>query len=208
MLHARRVHVGRRGARLAMVAVAGVACAFLANAAAAWACVTGPTMLLNPTAAAPGQAVTLEGFNWNGGTPIVVHWNALNGPVLGSFMPVDGRFDGSPDRLTGSIKIPADAKPGANVLIATQTGDNGKLSNVPVRSLVQVEAPGGLPLGANPLAPVASGRTLGLARTHTSVSVVGLVLVGLGGAGVALFLAGSAIFLTIRRSRETAQVVR
>jgi hypothetical protein len=190
------------------VAVAGVACAFLANAAAAWACVTGPTMFLTPSTAAPGQAVTLEGFNWNGGTPIVVHWNALNGPVLGSFMPVDGRFDGSPDRLTGSVKIPADAKPGANILIATQTGDNGKLSNVPVRSLVQVEAPGGLPLVANQLTPVASGRALGLARVHSSVSAVGLVLVGLGGAGVALFVAGLAIFLSSRRPREAASVVR
>lgn len=203
----RRVRVGRTGTLFGVVVAAGVACAFLANAAAAWACVTGPTMFVTPSSVTPGQTVNLSGFNWSSGTNVVVHWNALDGPVLGTFMPVDGRFDGSPDQLKGSVTIPADAHTGSNILIATQSGDNGKLANVPVRALVQVQGAGGAPLLANPVAPVDSSRAVGLARSTTSVSTVGLVLFGLGGAGVALFIAGMALFVSGRRRSEAAPVV-
>lgn len=180
------------------VVVAGVACAFLASAASAWACVSGPTMIVTPNQATAGQTITLSGFNWNSSQPIVVHWNALNGSVLGTFTPAPGRF-GDPEFLKGTVTIPSDAKVGPNVLIATQSSDDGKLAQVPVRALVTVNGAGGGPLNATAVGPQDLNRAVGPVRSSTSVSTTALVLIGLGGAGVALFVAGIATFMTTRR---------
>jgi hypothetical protein len=160
-------------------------------------------MYVNPDHPKAGQSVTLSGFNWGPTQPILVHWNALDGPVLGTFQPASGRF-GDPELLQGSVTIPADAKPGPNILIATQSGSNGKLAQVPVRALVTVTPDGGGPLGASPVAPVETGRPVGLVRAHASVSTAALVLVALGATGAALFVAGMATFLSGRRRSESA----
>jgi hypothetical protein len=184
------------------VVAAGLVCAFLATAAAAWACVTGPTMNVTPDHPMAGQTVTLSGFNWGSSLPIVVRWNSFDGPVLGTFMPAPGRF-GDPELLRGTVTIPADAKAGPDVLIATQTGRDGKLANIPVRALVTVTSPGGGPLNDVPVAPVELNRPVGPARASSSVSTGALVLVGLGATGVALFIAGMATFVSGRRRLES-----
>jgi hypothetical protein len=163
-------------------------------------------MTVTPDHPVAGQSVSLSGFNWGSSLPIVVRWNTFDGPVLGTFMPAAGRF-GDPELLRGTVTIPTDAKAGPDVLIATQTGTDGKLANIPVRALVTVTAPGGGPLNAVPVAPIEVGRPVGLARTHSSVSSAALILVGLGATGVALFVAGIATFAAGRR-RLQSEVAR
>lgn len=197
MSRVRRWGMAETSKGLGVVAV-GFACAFLASAATAWACVSGPTMIVTPDQATPGQTVALSGFNWNSSQPIVVHWNALNGSVLGTFTPAPGRF-GDPEFLKGTVTIPGDAKVGPNVLVATQSSTDGKLAQVPVRALVTVNGAGGGPLVAPSVGPQDLNRAVGPLRSASSVSTAALVLIGLGGAGVALFVAGVATFVTARR---------
>lgn len=175
-----------------------VAAVVTAVAASAWACIAGPTLNLSPAQARPGGQVALSGFSYNGDLPIVVRFNALNGPVLGTFTPVEGRF-GDPESLSGTVTIPADTKPGSYVLIATQSNPDGSLAQVPVRALVTVTSTGALPVVGAPVAPAEVGRPVGPALTHSSVHTGALVLVGLGAAGIAMFLAGAASLVAGRR---------
>lgn len=167
-------------------------------ASTAWACISGPTLNVSPAQAKPGQQVSLSGFSYNGELPIVVRFNALDGPVLGTFTPVEGRF-GDPESLAGTVTIPAGAKAGSYVLIATQSNPDGSLAQVPVRALVTVTATGALPVVGAPVAPVEVGRPVGPALSHSSVHTGALVLVGLGAGGIAMFLAGAASLLAGRR---------
>lgn len=175
-----------------------VGAAVLVIGAAAWACIAGPTLNVSPAQIKPGQEVSLSGFSYNGDLPIVVRFNALDGPVLGTFTPVEGRF-GDPESLAGKVTIPAGTKPGNYVLIATQSNADGSLAQVPVRALVSVTSPGGAPVVGAPAAPAELGRPVGPALTHTSASTGALILVGLGAGGVAMFLAGMATLLAGRR---------
>jgi hypothetical protein len=172
--------------------------AVLATAAAAWACIAGPTLNVNPAQVKPGQQVALSGFSYNGDLPIVVRFNGLDGPVLGTFTPAEGRF-GDPELLSGTVTIPADTKPGTYVLIATQSNSDGTLAQVPVRAVVAVTSPGGGPIVGAPLAPVDAGRPVGPALNHSGPSTGALLLVGVGTAGVVMFLAGVASLAAGRR---------
>ena len=184
----------RRGATAGF----GVAVAVVLAGASAWACIAGPTLNVTPAQAQPGQEVAISGFSYNGSAPIVVRFNALDGPVLGTFEPVEGRF-GDPELLSGTVTIPAGTKPGNYVLIATQSGDDGGLSQVPVRALVTVTSSGGTPIVGEEVAPVEAGRPVGPEVTRSSPSTGALVLVALGAAGVALFLGGVATVAAGRR---------
>jgi hypothetical protein len=187
----------RRGA-MGAGAVLAVA---LTMTAAAWACIAGPTLNVTPGTAKAGQQVAVSGLSYNGSLPIVVRFNAFDGPVLGTFQPEGGRF-GDPEALSGKVTIPAGTKPGNYVLIATQPGPDGSPAQIPVRALVTVTADGGPPaLGAS-VAPAELGRPIGPVLTGSSVSTSALVLVGLGAAGVAMFLAGIAILMTSHRRAE------
>lgn len=170
----------------------------LVSAAAAWACIAGPTLNVSPTVAKPGQAVTLSGFSYNGSLPIVVRFNALDGPVLGTFEPAEGRF-GDSEFLSGTVTIPPGTKAGNYVLIATQSKPDGSLAQVPVRALVTVSVDGSTPLLGAPAMQPELGRPVGPAITTSSVGTGALLLVGLGAAGVAMFLAGIAVLVPARR---------
>jgi hypothetical protein len=173
----------------------------LVAAAAAWACIAGPTLNLSPAVAKPGQDVALSGFSYNGSLPIVVHFNAMNGPVLGTFQPVEGRF-GDPESISGKVTVPADTKPGTYVLIATQSNPDGTLAQVPVRALLTVTASGGAPALGAPVAQPEVGRPVGPVVTTSSVGTGALVLAGVGAAGVAMFLAGLAAIVPSRRRAQ------
>jgi len=174
--------------------------------ATAWACIAGPTLNLSPATLKAGGETSLSGFSYNGELPIVVRFNALDGPILGTFTPTEGRF-GDPEFISGKVTIPADTKPGNYVIVATQTNKDGSLAQVPVRALVTVTGPNGAPVLGAPVAPVETGRPVGPVRKDSSVSTGALLLVGLGTAGVAMFLAGMAAFLPTRR-RDEPEVAR
>lgn len=189
--------VGTLGAMAAM----GV----MVFAAAAWACVAGPTLVASPQGVAAGQQVNVSGITWNPDFPVVVRFNALDGPVLGEFLP-----DPDSDRLEGAVTIPQGTAPGNYVLIGTQQAGNGEYTIIPARALVSVQGDGGAPvLGAPILESAAADRPAGLVESDP-VGTGSLVLAGVGVAGVALFIAGAGVYLSTRRrtSPEPAAVAK
>lgn len=178
-----------------MVAIGGAAAAagVVVLSAAAWACVAGPTLIAEPQSVAAGDEVQLSGITWNPDLPVLVRFDALDGPVLGEFMP-----DPETDALAGSVEIPEGTEPGNYVLVGTQESADGEYTIIPARALVSVEGGGGAPVLGAPVAEAEASRPAGLAESG-SASTGSLVLVGVGAAGVALFLAGGAVFFTTRR---------
>lgn len=192
-------------ARSAVVAVGAAVGVALAVASTAWACIAGPTLNVNPAQVKPGEEVTLSGFSYKGDLPIVVRFNALDGPVLGTFQPVEGRF-GDPEILSGKVTIPPETKPGSYILIATQSQD-GALAQVPVRALITVTSTGGAPIVGAPPAPIETGRAVGLVQSEPSPSAIVLVLIGLGAAIVAAIFAWIVAVRPVQR-RDVPEMVR
>lgn len=174
-------------------AIGAVAAVFTA---AAWACIAGPTLEVIPRQANPGSEVTLKGVSYNR-NPVAVRFNALDGPIIGTIQPTGGTGTSSNWNLEGTVTLPADVKPGNYVLIATQPSADGKLTQIPTRALVSISGTTAPVLGA-PLTAGDGERPVGLAKGD-SVSTGTMVLVGLGVAGIALFLAGMAALVAARR---------
>ncbi len=163
--------------------------------AAAWACVSGPSVNLSTVNAKPGDTITVSGTGFRSADAGTIRWNALDGPVIAQFAPPAG------GALKTDIVVPADAKAGNYVLIITQNSADGKLSQLPVRTLLSVTgAAGSNPVLGGAVATDQSARAVGLQTTDNSVSGGTLALVGLGVAGVGMFLAGMAALFAGRRS--------
>ena len=190
--------------RLAVGGVGIVGIVLLASAAA-WACVSGPAVTLSTVNAAPGQEVQLTGTNFRQPDPATVRWNALDGPVLATLPEPDDRSIG------GSFTVPQDAAPGNYVVIVTQSNDQGELTQMPIRALLTVTPDGAAQpvLGAS-LSEAGTERTSGLVTEGESISGSALFLIGLGVAGMGMFVAGVAALLASRRSPtpEPARVRR
>ena len=163
-------------------------------------------MQVTPSTARPGQEVTVFGPRGYGATnPVQVRWGAVDGPILGEFPTREGGFAmWGP----GQITIPEDAKPGINHLWVTQKLEPTEtiIRGVPVRTVIQIT-------DANGTAPVV-GQSLNQVEPRPdnlvedkAVSGGTLLLVGLGVAGVAMFLAGVAAVVAGRR-REGPEAVR
>ncbi len=198
----------RNTRRIGLVGFATAAVGALCGATA-WACIAGPLLTVNPSTVQAGQEVTFSAGSINR-DPVTVRFDALDGPVLGTFQPgPDPRFPTSSTSggLDGvKLTIPADAKPGPHVLMLTQHSADGKLSQVPSRVLVNVTGPSGAtPVGGATVFPIDETRPEGLIRDQCA-SAGTKVLVGLGVAGVGLFLAGMAAVLAGGRHAGTEQV--
>lgn len=174
-------------------------------AAAAWACIAGPTLEVIPRQASAGSEVTLKGVSYNA-NPVAVRFNALDGPVIGTIQPTGGTGTSSNWNLEGKVTLPADAKPGNYVLIATQPSADGKLTQIPTRALVSVTGTTAPVVGAS-LTAEPTERPVGLVEGD-EVSTGTKVLVGVGVAGVALFLAGVAAMFAGRRPEAAPATVR
>jgi hypothetical protein len=177
-MNARKWAIGALGAGIATVVAT----------ATAWACVSGPSVTLNPTKASPGDTVGLSMRDFRKADPVELRWNDLNGPVLATF-----ESNGSGTPIPGEFTVPADAKPGNYLLIFSQKAPDGKVSQVPVRALFTVSGPNGAtPVVGAATSPVDESRPAGLVTEDNSVSGGTLALVALGVAGVGMFLAGMA----------------
>lgn len=186
-------------------AVAGLfgAMAMIVVSAAAWACIAGPTLDAPTREVKAGESVAITGVSYNS-NPVVVRFNALDGSVLATIQPTGGTAGSSNWNLEGVVPIPAGTQPGNYVLIATQPGPDGKLSQIPTRVLVTVVGATTPVVGA-PLTAVQSERPVGLEQGE-SVSTGAKVLVATGVAGVTLFVAGVAALVAGRREdREPAR---
>lgn len=188
--------------RWAMGGLSAVGAVLLAGAAA-WACVSGPAVNLSTVNAKPGDVVTVNGTGFTKADPVTVRWNALDGPVIATF---DKPNSGA---VNGTITVPADAKAGNYVLIITQSSADGKLSQMPIRALLTVTpANGAAPVVGGNIAVQQTARSTGLVSTDNSISGTTLILVGLGVAGVGMFVAGMAALFAGRRGKapEAARV--
>lgn len=164
-------------------------------------------MQVTPSTAKPGQEVTVFGPRGYGLTnPVQVRWGSVDGPVLGEFPTREGGFAmWGP----GTITIPADAKPGINNLWVTQqlAPTETHIRGVPVQTVIQIT-------DANGAAPVLGEDTNAVEQRPADlieddvVSGGTLLLVALGSAGVAMFLAGVAAVVAGRRRSEGPRAVR
>ena len=183
----------------------GIAAVAALSTAAAWACIAGPTLDVIPRQATAGSEVTLKGVSYNR-NPVVVRFNALDGPILGTIQPTGGTGTSSNWNLEGTVTLPADARPGNYVLIATQPSADGKLTQIPTRGLVSVSGTTAPVVGA-PLTAPQGERPVGLAESDP-VNRGTMVLIGLGVAGVGLFLAGMAALVASRRPEGAPAAAR
>jgi hypothetical protein len=174
--------------------------ALVLAAAAAWACVPVATLNVNPTQVTAGQEVTVTGGSYNNAKPVVMRWGGLDGPVLAELTTSGGR-------INGTVTVPADARPGNYVLLATQeTAPGATTWGVPARVLISVTGDTAPLLGA-PVGSQAADRPEGLFE-NDGVSGGSLLLAGLGAAGVAMFLAGMAALLSSRRAGSAGAPAR
>jgi len=188
--------------RVGLVGFGGVGTALLLGATA-WACIAGPLLTVNPTTAKAGQEISFSATSISR-DQVTVRYDALDGPVLGTFKPgPDPRFPTSSTSggIDGvKVTIPANATAGNHILILTQATADGKLSQVPTRVLVTVTGDtGATPVSGASIFPVDETRPAGLVRGEEAVSTGTKLLIGLGVAGVAMFVAGMAAVFASRR---------
>jgi hypothetical protein len=195
--------------RLALVGSGGIGAVLLVGATA-WACIAGPLLTVNPSTVQAGQEVSFTATSISR-DEVIVRYDGLDGPILGRFKPgPDPRFPTS--STSGGLEnvkltIPADATPGAHVLVLTQISADGKLSMVPTRVMFTVTGPtGATPVAGAEVLPVDESRPVGLLRGDEPVSTGTKVLVALGVAGVAMFIAGMAAMFASRRPEGAGAV--
>jgi hypothetical protein len=177
----------------------GTVGAIVVAGATAWACVSGPAVNLSTINAKPGQQITVNGTNFTKADPVTVRWNSLDGPVLATLdKPASGV-------VTGQFTVPADAKAGNYVVILSQSSADGKLSQLPVRALLTVTPENGAaPVVGASVAQTDTARPVGLVTTDNDISGATLALIGLGVAGVGMFVAGMAALFAGRRGTAPA----
>ncbi len=177
-------HIPRQWAAMAVIVAVGVI--WLAPSASARHNLS--MLRLVPDLSVPGGEVAVTGFSYT--RPVSIHFNAINGPVLGTFTP-DSNSD-----LLGSVTIPADTKPGSYLVFASQD-DAGKVTRLPARARLTVAGGGGPPVLSATETP--EPRAAALARKNEDTTTGSLILAGLGGAGLAMFAVGTMLVVSRRR---------
>lgn len=181
------------------VAVGGVvsAMAVLVLAATAWACVAGPSAFTSTVNVKAGEQLTITGVDFSDEAPVLVRFDALDGPVIADLgLPSEDR-----GLVTGPVTVPAGTTPGDYVLVMTQAGADGEAIQTPVRALVSVVGEtGAAPVVGAELGSADQTRAAELAVDDNEVGVGVLVLMAVGVAGVGLLLAGGAAVVAGRRS--------
>lgn len=180
----------------------------------AFACTSLASLNLSQASAAPGTQVSVTGSSFNPSakpdadgtfTPVTLHWNSVDGPVLADGVVPDPTGSIGPV----SVTIPSSATPGYYMIVATQqqlTGGSGEAFGTPARVGLQVTATaGGAP------APASNGQSVAPAASSSITAVsAGMIalLVVLGVAGLTLFGFGAATFLGAGRRSAAASRVR
>jgi len=180
--------------RSLLVGLGAVGVALTIGLGTAWACTNLATLNLSNAAGQPGQSITVTGSSFkvvaNGpAAPVVLHWNAVAGPVLATVVP------DATGNISAQVVIPQ-AEPGYYVLVATQVVGGTDAYGTPARAAFEIVAPGQRPaLGPN------AGQTAGVPTTSTSNTGVIALTVALGVLGLALFGAGATAFARQARRR-------
>lgn len=189
--------------RRGFVALFVIAGALVAQAASGWACASLASVEVTPNVVRPGQEVAWRGTFFIKDEPVRLHWNTLDGPLLSTATPPgpDNGLHGNWRFVDGTFTVPADAKAGKYLVIATQNAVKGSQTwGVPARGIVQVSD--GSPILGQPDEPLVEQRPADLV-TGRSLSGGDFLLAALGAGGVALLLAGLAVVVATGR-RSTA----
>lgn len=183
------------------VAVGGVASvmAVMLLAATAWACVAGPSAFTSTVNVKAGEQLQMTGVDFSDEAPVLVRFDALDGPVLADLgLPSEDR-----GLVTGDVTIPAGTAPGDYVLVMTQAGPDGEAIQTPVRALVSVVGETGTaPVVGAELGAADQARAAQLAVDDNEIGIGALVLMAVGVAGVGLLIAGGAAVAAGRRSSK------
>ena len=191
--------------RWGLVGLFGVAAGVLVQAAPGWGCASLASVDVTPNVVRPGQEVAWKGTFFIKDEPVRLLWNALDGPVLSTATPpsADNGLHGNWRFVDGTFTVPADARPGTYLVIATQNAVKGSQTwGVPARGLVQVSD--GSPVVGQTSGAPAEQRPADL-LTSDSLSGGDFLLAALGAGGVALFLAGVATVLVAGRKADAPQ---
>lgn len=170
--------------------LAVVGATVFALGASAWACTNLASLNPSVTSGNPGTAVSITGtaFATKSGSDVAFRWDSVTGQPLTT---VKADATGT---VRAQLTIPADAKPGPHVILATQDYTDAKgittaAYGTPARTSFTVGAgtfAAAPPAAAAPSTPAAS-------PSGSSGGLIALtVLLGIG--GFALFGAGLAVF--------------
>ncbi|HWB71692.1 MAG TPA: hypothetical protein VG452_05700 [Egibacteraceae bacterium] len=170
--------------------------------AAAFACTNLATMNLSSAAGTAGDSVMLTGSSFSvpregPPTPVVVHWNGVDGPVLATVLPDEA------GNISAEFTIP-EGQPGYYVVVATQRDAEGvDAYGTPARASFQILGPGGESVVQQP----GSQAPATVAGEPSSTGIIALTA-GLGALGLALFGAGFVAFVRQARGREVPATVK
>ena len=177
----------------------------LLHAAGGWACASLAAVDVTPNVVRPGQEVAWRGTFFIQNEPVTLRWNTLDGPILSVETPPgpDNGLHGPWRFVDGTFTVPADAKAGTYIVIATQKEVKGSATwGVPARGLIQVSD--GSPVLGQPAEPPRPPRPAELV-TSESLRAGDFLLAAVGAGGVALLLAGLGVVLAASRRSEAPQ---
>lgn len=187
------MNIAKRGVAVFSV----VAFAAMLAGAAAFACTNLATLNLSSPTGNVGETITVTGSSFRvprGAepmSPVVLHWNGVDGPVLAQTMPDKA------GNISASFAIP-EGQPGYYVIVATQRNAQGVDEyGTPARASFQIVGPGGESVVQQP----GTQAPTGVASDPSSTGIIALT-VGLGALGLALFGAGFTAFVRQARRRE------
>ena len=135
----------------------------------------------------PGDEVSFRGWYYNDVKPVVIRWNALDGPVLATVTPdTFGVVHNHFRSIAGTLRIPPDARPGTHVLVATQEfASPGKITwGVPARTEIHVGD-----VGASDFGTLRRPGAVASASLPSGPALVAAGAVGAAIAGIVVWLA-------------------
>lgn len=163
------LRTSRRFAVLAAVGIIGVP---LAVAATAFACANLASAKLNRAAASPGTKVSFMGRNFNSNaaaSAVTIRWNGRAGRVLATARPARS------GKVSTTFTVPK-ARPGYYILVATQTGPNGRpAAGTPGRAPLRVARSSN---SSVVVAPVTSGGPAGMPPLAVGLGLSAFMLLG------------------------------
>jgi hypothetical protein len=163
---------------LLVAATGGIAAALIVPAIVVYACVGVVGLSASPTSVQPGGTFTLKGKDFVTTTPVQIHLDTIDGPVIATVTQQTGSGVMS-STFSQSVTLPSSVSSGQHVLIATQNAHNMNGGN-PARAVIYVgtTAPGASGPEARPASvTIDSGPAWPvLALVALGAAVVGFVI--------------------------------
>jgi hypothetical protein len=142
--------LSRSRRKLAVLAVVGIVGVPLSVVATAFACANLAALKLDHAGATPGTKVAFKGRNFNNNaaaSAVQLRWNSRAGEILGEARA------GAGGKINGILTVPQ-ARPGWYIIVATQTGPNGRIaSGTPGRAPLKIRAAASSAAVGAPVAP-------------------------------------------------------